>query len=135
MEVLKLKYKGWKAEARTEIIGDRELSIVYFTDENGHDWYALVDKIDRLSKYIIGVNDDNTICWVDTSARAKYSPPIGGMIILLDELPEDFDNDGSWEYKGGELVKIEQEENVSPRTKEELMAELEQIKKELGALQ
>lgn len=128
-----MEYKGWKAEVREETVGDRKLNVTYFIDEGGNDWYQLVDKIDRLDNFIIGVNEDGSLCWFDKTARAKYSPPIGGKVVLLSELPDDISHDGSWKYENNKLVKVEPKEPL-PRTKEELMQDLMQLKKELDEL-
>lgn len=129
-----MEYKDWRVEVKEETFGDIKLSISYFTDAGGNDWYKLVDKIDRLDKFIIGVSPTGYVQWVDKTARAKYSPPVGGMVVLLSELPKDFSMSDLWRYTEGKLIKVEQEVEQS-RTKEDILNDLDKLRDELKALQ
>ncbi|MBW7618136.1 tail fiber assembly protein [Citrobacter portucalensis] len=85
---------------------DKELpTALYLRDENGNDWYSVIDNF-SLDTFKISYRDDGLIIGCDLDATGMFPVNLSVVEIAPADVPAELFPDGSWFYKDGKLQQI-----------------------------
>lgn len=85
---------------------DKELpTALYLRDENGNDWYSVIDSF-SLDTFKISYRDDGLIIGCDLDATGMFPVNLSVVEIAPADVPAELFPDGSWFYKDGKLQQI-----------------------------
>lgn len=85
---------------------DKELpTALYLRDENGNDWYSVIDSFSP-DTFKISYRDDGVITGCELDATGIFPVNLSVVEIAPADVPAELIPDGSWFYKNGELQQI-----------------------------
>ncbi|MEW9209448.1 tail fiber assembly protein [Citrobacter werkmanii] len=85
---------------------DKELpTALYLRDENGNDWYSIIDGFIP-DTFKISYRDDGLIIGCEIDATGLFPVDLSVVEIAPADVPAELFPDGSWFYKDGKLQQI-----------------------------
>lgn len=85
---------------------DKELpTALYLRDENGNDWYSVIDDF-LLDTFKVSYRDDGLIIGCELDATGIFPVNLSVAEIAPGDVSVDLIPDGSWFYKNGKLQQI-----------------------------
>lgn len=78
---------------------------LYLRDENGSDWYSVIDGFTP-DTFKISYRDDGLIIGCEIDATGLFPVDLSVVEIAPKNVPAGFAPDGSWFYKNGKLLQI-----------------------------
>ncbi|URR14726.1 tail fiber assembly protein [Citrobacter portucalensis] len=85
---------------------DKKLpTALYLRDENGNDWYSVIDGFTP-DTFKISYRDDGLIIGCELDATGIFPVNLSVVEIAPADVPAELIPDGSWFYKDGELQQI-----------------------------
>ncbi|WWD14758.1 tail fiber assembly protein [Klebsiella phage ViciousJeremy] len=108
----------------------------FFMDDEGNDWYDLMYKLDSTGKYTVAFYPDGYVSYAATTVAGRHGCD-GCSVTQVDTLPGEFKTGVYW-FFNRETHSVEERERPTyeepKRTKEDIMADLLKLQKELQAM-
>lgn len=126
-----VKYENWKWTNGEQVGPDRYIAEINIGELS---WYDLMEDLDKQGeRVVVGVSSDGRVNWfTDGRVSGVHAPSDGTSVVVVDSVPFTQEDYRHFILVGNEFQR--KESTLTPRTKEDIMADLIKLQEELKAM-